>query len=172
MNLTPKMQRFVLHWGEMGPKWGINRTVAQIHALLYLSPEALNADEIAKTLSVARSNVSNSLKELQTWGLIRSIQRLGDRKDYFECTTSDAWEMLRVILEERKRREIDPAIEALRECTKLSASGEIDAHVSQRIGSMLEVFESLNDMCNQVNVVPPAKISRLVAKVRKSIGKV
>ena len=103
MPLTSVEQRFVLHWGEMGTRWGINRTVAQIHALLYLSPRPLHAEEIAQTLSVARSNVSSSLRELQGWGIVRVTHKLGDRRDHFE-SMKDVWEMFRIIVDERKRR--------------------------------------------------------------------
>src|SRR3977135_3151768 len=113
--LSPVQQKFVLHWGEMGTRWGINRTVAQIHALLYLSPKPLNAEEIAETLSVARSNVSTSLKELQGWRIVKLVHLLGDKRDHFE-SMKDAWEMFRVVLDERKRREIDPTLAMLREC--------------------------------------------------------
>src|SRR5437870_4116189 len=99
MNLPATAQKFIVHWGEMGTRWGINRSVAQIHALLYLSPEPLPADEIAETLAIARSNVSVGLKELQTWGLVRSTQTLGDRRDHFE-TSTDVWELFRVIIRE------------------------------------------------------------------------
>src|SRR2546422_9861211 len=115
MALSPIQQRFILHWGEMGTRWGINRTVAQIHALLFLSPKPLNAEEIAETLSVARSNVSNSLKELQGWGIVRIAHVMGDRRDHFE-SMKDVWEMFRIILDERKKRETDPALHRLREC--------------------------------------------------------
>src|SRR6058998_1074084 len=115
MELTPVMQKFILHWGEMGTRWGINRTVAQIHALLYLSRKPLHAEEIARTLSVARSNVSTSLRELQSWGIVRIVHVLGDRRDHFE-SLKDVWEMFRIILEERKRREIDPTLRVLQEC--------------------------------------------------------
>ena len=100
-------KQFILHWGEMSSRWGINRSMAQIHALLFLAPEPLAADEIARTLAIARSNVSTSLRALQAWGIVRMVHRLGDRRDHFE-TMEDAWEMFRVILEERKRREVDP----------------------------------------------------------------
>ena len=107
MYISAATHRFILQWGELGSSWGINRTVAQIHALLYVSPEPLDAEEIAKILSVARSNVSGSLKELQSWGIVKRVHRLGDRRDRFEAL-ADVWEMARVIAEERKRREIDP----------------------------------------------------------------
>ncbi len=106
-------QKFVLHWGEMGTRWGINRTVAQIHALLFLSPRPLNAEEIAQTLGVARSNVSTSLKELQGWGIVKLVHVLSDKRDHFE-SMKEVWEMFRVVIDERKRREIDPTLNMLR----------------------------------------------------------
>src|SRR6476660_642255 len=113
--LIPVQQKFVLHWGEMGTRWGINRTVAQIHALLYLSTKPLNAEEIAETLGVARSNVSTSLKELQGWGIVKLSHVMGDKRDHFE-SMKDVWEMFRLVLDERKRREIDPTLAMLRAC--------------------------------------------------------
>ena len=110
MKLTPTMQKFILHWGEMGWRWGINRSVAQVHALLMLSPKPLPADEICETLNVARSNVSTSLKELQGWGLIRVVHEFGDRREHFE-TLKDVWEMFLIILRERKKRELDDALD-------------------------------------------------------------
>src|SRR4051794_25409922 len=116
MTLTPIVEKFILHWGEMGTRWGINRTVAQIHALLYLSPKPLHAEEIAETLGVARSNVSTSLKELQSWGIVRLAHVMGDRRDHFE-SMKDVWEMFRVIMDERKKRECDPTMQLLKELT-------------------------------------------------------
>ena len=101
--LSSVQQKFILHWGEMGTRWGINRTVAQIHALLFLSPQPLNAEQISETLGVARSNVSTSLKELQGWGIVKLVHVLGDKRDHFE-SMKDVWEMFRVVLDERKRR--------------------------------------------------------------------
>src|ERR1700726_3586420 len=112
-NLTGVQQKYILHWGEMGTRWGINRTVAQIHARLYLSPRALPAEEIAETLSVARSNVSTSLRELQGWGIVRAVHVLGDRRVHFDSITN-VWELFRTIVDQRKRREIDPTLEMLR----------------------------------------------------------
>src|SRR5881227_1837778 len=114
-SMTPVQQKFILHWGEMGTRWGINRTVAQIHALLYVSERPLNAEQIAETLGVARSNVSTSLKELQGWGIVKLVHVMGDKRDHFE-SMKDVWEMFRVVLDERKRREIDPTLKLLREC--------------------------------------------------------
>src|SRR5574341_1104701 len=105
--LSPTMKKFILHWGEMGTRWGINRTVAQIHALLYLSPRPLHAEQIMEALAVARSNVSTSLKELQGWGVVRLVHVMGDKRDHFE-SRRDVWEMFRLVLDERKKREIDP----------------------------------------------------------------
>lgn len=115
ITLTGAQTKFVLHWGELGTRGGGNRTVAQIHALLYLSPEPLAADEIVTLLSVARSNVSNSLRELQGWGLVHVVHVMGDRRDRFD-TVHDVWEMFSIVIEERKRREIDPTVAVLREC--------------------------------------------------------
>src|SRR5206468_5231439 len=107
--LTPVAQKFILHWGEMGTRWWINRTVAQVHALLFLSPRPVPADEISATLAVARSNVSTSLRELQGWRIVRVVHVLGDRRDHFE-SIKDVWEIFRIVSEERKRREIDPTL--------------------------------------------------------------
>src|SRR5947208_7274319 len=115
MKLSPTKERFILHWGEMGTRWGINRSVAQIHALLHVSSKPLNAEEIAATLNVARSNVSTSLKELQGWGIVKLTHVLGDKRDHFE-SIKDVWEMFRVVLDERKRREIDPTLAMIRDC--------------------------------------------------------
>src|SRR5260221_9540769 len=115
MSLPPVEQKFILRWGEMGTRWGINRTVAQVHALLFVSPKPLHAEEIANTLEVARSNVSTSLRELQGWGIVRVAHVLGDRRDHFE-SVKDVWEIFRIVAEESKRSEIDPTLRGLREC--------------------------------------------------------
>ncbi len=114
MKLTPAKEKFILHWGEMGTKWGINRTVAQIHALLHVSAKAMNAEEIAETLSIARSNVSNSLKELQGWGIVKVAHVMGDRRDHFE-SIHDVWTLFQIIMDERKKRELDPTVAMLKE---------------------------------------------------------
>ena len=109
MKLNPTTQKFVLHWGEMGSKWGVNRTVAQIHALLYIIGKPMNAEEISETLTVARSNVSNSIRELQGLKLVQTVHQLGDRRDYF-TTSDDVWTLFRTIVEQRQRREIEPTL--------------------------------------------------------------
>src|SRR5215470_10682460 len=132
-NLSPIQQKFILHWGEMGTRWGINRTVAQIHALLYLSPQPLHAEDIAETLGVARSNVSTSLKELQGWGIVKLVHVLGDKRDHFE-SMKDVWEMFRVVLDERKRREIDPTLAILRSCiSEVENDKQTDQYTQQRL---------------------------------------
>src|SRR6266566_4870089 len=137
MPLTPVEQRFVLHWGEMGTRWGINRTVAQVHALLFVSPNPLHAEEIANTLSVARSNVSTSLRELQGWGIVRVVHVLGDRRDHFE-SLKDVWEIFRIVAEERKKREIDPTLRVLAECVQEAKSGQGTPQTKESLEAMLE----------------------------------
>src|SRR5678815_1007135 len=128
--LSPVQQKFILHWGEMGTRWGINRTVAQIHALLDLAPQPLNAEQISETLGVARSNVSTSLKELQGWGIVKLVHVLGDKRDHFE-SMKDVWEMCRVVLDERKRREIDPTLKMLRDCIAEAEREAADKHTQE-----------------------------------------
>src|SRR5438445_7955777 len=119
--LPAAVERFVLHWGDMGDEWGVNRSVSQIHGLLYLAEAPMTAEDIADTLGMARSNVSNSLKELQSWNLIRRVPILGDRRDHFEAET-DIWEVAARIAAGRKEREIDPAVDALRACVSDAAA--------------------------------------------------
>src|SRR6266849_5619592 len=143
MPITPVEQKFILHWGEMGTRWGINRTVAQVHALLFVSSKPLHAEEIANTLAVARSNVSNSLRDLQGWGIVRVVHVLGDRRDHFE-SMQDVWEMFSVIIEERKRREIDPTVEVLRDVMReLEQAGPTERFTRQRVGELLGFLESV-----------------------------
>jgi len=152
--LTLVAQKFILHWGEMGTKWGINRTVAQVHALLFLAPKPVPADEIAETLSVARSNVSTSLRELQGWGIVRVVHVLGDRRDHFE-TTKDVWEIFRTVSEERKRREIDPTLRVLGECVQeLKVNGQGEAYTRERLESMLEFLTTMSGLFEEVLRMP------------------
>ena len=166
--LTPVAQKFILHWGEMGTRWGINRTVAQVHALLFVSPTPINAEEIAKTLSVARSNVSTSLRELQGWGIVRVVHVLGDRRDHFE-SVKDVWEIFRIVSEERKRREIDPTLRVLRECVEeLRRAGDSDKYTRERLESMLEFLMVMTGLFEEV-VHMPASTLRGVAKLRGKV---
>jgi DNA-binding transcriptional regulator GbsR (MarR family) len=170
-SLTPVQQRFILHWGEMGVRWGISRTMAQIHALLYLSPEPLDAEEICGELGVARSNVSNSLRELQNWGIVKVVHVMGDRRDHFE-TMTDVWEMFRQVLDERKKREIDPTVEVLRECADAAAKDK-DKIGHERLVAMRDFFETMSSWYDQIDQLPtPAviKFVKLGNKVSKWIG--
>ena len=170
MRLTPVQEKFILHWGEMGTRWGITRSMAQIQALLLLSPEPLNAEEIASTLSVARSNASISLRDLQAWGIVRVAHVLGDRRDHFE-TIKDPWALFRVLLEERKRREIDPTIAALNQC--LEGATEEDSEARERIAEMLEFFELTSAWYRAVGRLPDKALIRFVKlgdKVPKVLG--
>jgi DNA-binding transcriptional regulator GbsR (MarR family) len=173
MKLTPVMQRYIVHWGEMGTRWGVNRSVAQIHALLFLSPEALHADEISDTLGIARSNVSVGLKELATWKLVHVSHVLGDRRDYFRAE-QDTWEMIRTVVEGRKRRELDPTIAALRECQALLArDSETPEAVRRRIVGQLEFLESLSHWYERISTLPRAtllKMMRLGEKIARIVG--
>ena len=162
MKLTPATERYILHWGEMGTRWGVNRSVAQVHALLYLSPKPIPADEIVETLSIARSNVSTSLKELQGWGLVQLTHILGDRRDHFE-SKKDLWDLLMIIVEERKRREIDPTLTMLRECVaEAREDKEIDPEIRKRIQTTLEFVESMTSWYDQVKRIPRPTLVALV----------
>src|SRR3954470_477426 len=161
-SLPPAVERFILHWGDMGGQWGVNRSVAQIHALLYLSERPLTAEDIAETLGMARSNVSNSLKELIGWKLIRRVPVFGARRDHYEAET-DLFEMVTRIAQGRKEREIDPAAAALRACM---AEADGDPRVSkiarERLAEMQTFIETLNRWYDQMLGVPPAKIMSLI----------
>lgn len=173
MQLSPVMQKYVLHWGEMGTRWGVNRTVAQIHALLYLAPRPLPAEEIAETLSIARSNVSTSLRELQSWGLVKVVHVMGDRRDHFQ-SLQDVWETFQVILEERKRRELDPTLTVLRECSLEGESDpETDAKTLEKINNVLNFMELLLSWHGQIKRLPKGSLMALIkmgAKIEKLLG--
>jgi DNA-binding transcriptional regulator GbsR (MarR family) len=173
IQLSPTMKKFILHWGEMGTRWGINRTVAQVHALLYLSPRPLNAEEIAKTLSVARSNVSTTLRELQGWGIVRVVHVLGDRRDHFE-SLKDVWQMFQLVVEERKRREIDPTLALLRESLgELGKGGQADVYTRDRLREMLEFFEAITSCYEELRGFSPSalrSLSKVGGKIRKLLG--
>lgn len=174
MDLTPVMQRYILHWGEMGARWGTNRSVAQIHALLYLAGRPMHAEEIAETLTIARSNVSNSLKELQGWGLIRLTHLPGDRRDHFEART-DPWDMLTLIVEGRKKREIDPTLEMLAACVaEADADRTTPPEVKARLREMQGFMIGLDRWYVQVRQIPRPTLIRLIglgAKVAGFLGR-
>ena len=172
--LSKVQQKFILHWGEMGNKWGINRTMAQIHALLYLSDHPMHAEEIQDTLVVARSNVSNCLRELQGWGVVKLVHAMGDRRDHFE-SVEDVWELFRKVIEERKRREIDPTMQVLQECIdEAKAAGKSEAHTLKRLEAMQDFFVTMMSWYGHVSALPQAALKqflKLGAKVGKVLGR-
>jgi DNA-binding transcriptional regulator GbsR (MarR family) len=153
--------RFVLHWGEMGTRWGVSRTVSQIHALLYLRGRPLHAEEIAAILQVARSNVSTSLRELQNWNLIKITHLAGDRRDHFE-TAQDPWELMRVIVRERKEREFDPTVAFLRGCVDGKEFAREDAGTQKRLRETLALMEALANWADQMLSMDNAMLKRLI----------
>ncbi len=162
MKLSPAVEKYVLHWGEMGTRWGTNRTVAQIQALLYLSPRALRADEIVDLLSIARSNVSTSIRELQSYGLVKMTHSLGDRRDYFE-SLHDVWELFRVIIEQRKQRELNPTLLMLRKCAlEVENDTQTNDVTKDRIRNMLQFFETTSDWYEKIQEVPTPTLQKLM----------
>jgi DNA-binding transcriptional regulator GbsR (MarR family) len=169
VNLPPLIQAFVLHFGEMGSRWGINRTVGQIYALLFLARDALNADDIVEALGVSRSNVSMGLKELQAWNLIRLQHRPGDRRDYY-TTPDDIWQIVRTLVEERKKREIDPTLTLLREVLMQAPSTPEERHAQTRMREMHDLFELLTGWYDDVQKLETERLVQLLtlgSKVQK-----
>lgn len=160
--LSPAEERFILHWGEMGGVWGVNRSVGQIHALLYLAGEPLTADAIAETLGIARSNVSMSIRELSAWGLVRRVHVMGDRRDHFEAE-ADLWEMVTRIAEGRKARELDPTLAMLKACeSEASSDRAVSATTRQRIVAMREFVEMVDTWARDIRRVPRGKLAALL----------
>jgi DNA-binding transcriptional regulator GbsR (MarR family) len=162
MTLTDSAKQFILHWGEMGTRWGVNRTVTQVHALLYLSPEPLTAEEISETLAVARSNVSTSLKELQSWNLVQIDSRIGDRRDFF-YTSSDVWTLFLTVVEQRVEREIVPTLTMLRRLAR-EARAERPSQPTYiaRITAMQEFLEQIHGWYTQIKALPTVSLSSLI----------
>jgi DNA-binding transcriptional regulator GbsR (MarR family) len=161
MELKPISERFILHWGEMGSRWGVNRTVAQIHALLYLAGKPLEAEEIASTLGVARSNVSTSIKELLSWKLVRIVHLKGDRRDHFE-TSTDVWELFRLIVEGRRQREIDPTIDVLNGFLSNPDLANEDEGAQQRIRETLEFIQILTTWSDEMLRLKPETLMKML----------
>ncbi len=174
MKLTPVMEKYILHWGEMGTRWGVNRSVSQVHALLYLHGKPMSAEEIADSLNMARSNVSNSLKELLTWGLASRTHVMGDRRDQF-LVKGETWDMLMTIVEGRKAREIDPTLTMLRQCVEEAGDDhETPEDVKARIASILVFMEDLTGWYEQVSRLPRPiliKLMKMGRKVAKLVSK-
>ncbi len=171
MKLLPLSEKFILHWGEMGSRWGVNRTVAQIHALLYIVGKPMTADDITDTLGVARSNVSNSLKELQGWELISVVHIMGDRRDHFEAS-KDVWSLARTVFAERKHREFDPTLTFLRDCMSSSDLAWEDLEAQKRIADTLQLMETVSIWGDEMLSLDPdtlVKVMKLGAKIQKLI---
>jgi len=172
-DLPPIASKFILHWGEMGVRWGINRTMAQIHALLFLSERPLNAEEICTNLDLARSNVSVAVRELQGWGIVKLVHLPGDRRDHFE-SMKDVFEMFRVIMNERRRREVDPTLALIRDCltdTGKPKAGE--AHARERLEAMKDFFEIATTFASQLDRLPTSalvKTAKMGDKALKLMG--
>ncbi len=162
MNLPPLVETFVLHFGEMGGRWGVNRAVGQIYALLFVSDRALNAEEITDALGISRSNTSIALKELDAWRLVRRRHRPGDRRDYFE-TPEDVWQILRTLVEERRRREIDPTLSLLRDILLESPASTEERHAQARMGEMLELMELATRWAEDLQKLDNTSLRQLLA---------
>ena len=168
-NLSKITRDFVLHWGEMGSRWGINRTVAQIHALLYISARPIHAEELVDSLGVARSNVSNSIRELQGWGLIKTVHLMGDRRDHFEAV-GDVWALFKTIMQTRKQREFDPTVDALSRCIEDPDFAAESAAAQMRLREMHELMASLSHWSDQMLKLSPktlTKAMRLGSKIQQ-----
>ncbi len=170
MKLNPVTEKFILHWGEMGSQWGVNRTMSQIHALLFIIGKPLNAEEITETLGVARSNVSNSIKELQHWGLVQKVSILGDRRDHF-TTNTDVWELARIIVVERQKRELEPTVQFLQELMNSPEFEHENNEVKSRIRDTQEFVSTLTTWSSEMLKLPTS-ILKKVLKLSASIKKV
>jgi DNA-binding transcriptional regulator GbsR (MarR family) len=168
-NLTPLAQKFILHFGEMGSRWGINRTVGQMYALLYVSGKPLNADEIAECLQFSRSNVSMGLKELQSWRLVKLLHQPGDRREYFE-PPKDVWDIFKALIEERRRREVEPTLSMLRDALLETPSTEADLVAQQRMREMYELIELSSSWFDDVQRLSPETLTSLM-KMGSTVGK-
>lgn len=161
MDLPPTIERFVLHFGEMGGRWGVNRTVGQIYALLFVSDRPLNAEDIASGLGMSRSNVSMGLKELESWRLIRKRHILGDRREYIEAL-DDVWQIVRTLAEERRKREIDPTLTLLRDLLLEPAPAPAEQHAQDKMRQMHDLIELLTGWANDVQKLDNDSLMRLL----------
>jgi DNA-binding transcriptional regulator GbsR (MarR family) len=169
MNLPPLTQAFVLHFGEMGSRWGISRTVGQIYALLFLAEEPLNADEITEKLGFSRSNVSMGLKELSSWRLVRLQHKPGDRREYFS-TPEDIWEIVRILAEERRKREIDPTLSMLRQALVETPATPVERHAQARMAEMHDLIELITRWSQDIQKLETETLIQLLevgSKVQK-----
>ena len=169
VNLTPLAQKFILHFGEMGSRWGINRTVGQMYALLYVLGKPLNADEIAEHLQFSRSNVSMGLKKLQSWRLVKLLHQPGERREYFE-TPKDVWDIFKALLEERRQREVEPTLSMLRDALLEAPATDADQIAQQRMREMYELIELSSSWFDDVQRLSPETLTSLM-KMGSTVGK-
>ena len=173
MYLTESMQNFILHWGEMGTRWGMNRSVAQIHALLHLAPEPLPAEDIAELLNLARSNVSTGLKELQLWKLVKVSRKLGDRRDHF-TSVRDPWDMAQLVIAGRREREFLPTLEAVDETLEAARNDGTAPEIQQRMKVTLDMMQALDRWYREIDRLPRSaqlNLLKLGAKITKWLPK-
>ena len=169
MNLPPLTQQFVMHFGEMGSRWGVNRTVGQIYALLFVASKPLNADDVGEALAFSRSNVSMGLKELQSWGLVKLIHLPNDRREYFQAP-EDVWAIFRTLAAERRKREIDPTLSMLRDALMEKPSVADDIHAQARMRQMHEFIERMTDWLDDVQKMDSdtlVSLMKMGSKVQK-----
>ena len=172
ISLSENGHQFVLHWGEMGSRWGINRTVSQIHALLYYTGKPANAEQIADALQIARSNVSNSLKELQNWKLIRISHMMGDRRDYFD-TSLDIWQLFNTVITERKKREFDPTVTFLQDFYTKNEFNNNELDAKKRVKDMLDLMQTLSVWGDEMIKLKPETLTKIMkygAKIKTLLG--
>jgi DNA-binding transcriptional regulator GbsR (MarR family) len=172
MQMSPMVKPFVLHFGEMGSRWGINRTVAQIYALLVVTEEALYADQIAEALTISRGNVSMGMKELQSWGLVKTQHVQGDRKDYYSAL-GDVWDMARAVFRERRKREIDPTLTVLRDLLLDSPNptGDKDQYAQKRLEEIHQLMEMFTVWSDELHTMSPDSL-RTLMKMGSGVSKV
>jgi len=174
MKITPTIKKYIHHWGEMGIRWGTNRSVAQIQALLYLSPKPLTNENISELLNISKSTVSTNLRELQNYGLVMMKHIEKDREDYFE-SIHDVWELFRVIIEKRKEKELSPTLKMLKECSKeIEIEDKADKITRERIHNMLSFVDSINDWYEKIRSISNStlrKIMKLGNAITSLVGK-
>jgi len=170
MKMSPMIQSFVMHFGEMGGRWGVNRTVGQLYALLVLTIDPLNADDLGSALGISRGNVSMGLKELQAWRLIKRVHIQGDRKEYF-AAAGDFWDMGRRVIEERRKREIDPTLSVLRDLLLDEPGNNNEAHAQQKMKEIHDLLEMVTDWSEELQKMSPEKL-RTLMKLGAGVGKV
>jgi DNA-binding transcriptional regulator GbsR (MarR family) len=170
MQMTPMIESFVFHFGEMGNKWGFNRTVGQIFALLVVTEEPLSADEICEALGISRGNVSMGLKELNSWQLLHTVHRPGDRKDYYN-NRGTIWDMANKVFEERRKREIEPTLSLLRDIILDAPANDKEVYAQNQIHEIHDLLENITQWTQSLQDLSPDKLNTLM-KLGSGVGKV